>query len=624
MHGCLPLVCFSSFPGFGSSFLFLILTLSELFNHDRGYSLALIFTALTLIFSLDFFYTGQIFAINSTSLKVLNLSSNELSGSLPVDIGSCRIVDLSMNRLSGDLSSMENWGSTIEVVDLSSNMLSGNIPNNTFQFEGLTSLKMRNNSLVGSVPSVLELGHQLSVVDLSLNKLTGTLFPSFFTSLSLTYLNLSGNHFTGNLPIQAPHSTESLAVPFVLQMEFLDLSDNSLSGSLPPEIAELQKLKYLDLGNNSFSGEIPVELANLDDLEVLDLSMNDFKGKIPDLPQVNLKKLNVAYNDLAGLVPEHLRKFDDDSFHPGNALLVLPGRPSYPETRSGVIGGRSEHRQMKSRILVAIVVGSIGAVVLIFFIFMAVYMIATQELCGKNGFREYASGREVKLARFSPSNIFRFHKNDAVQNPVSFSNDQLLTSASRALPAHKEMITETVERGFSNSREIGSEPAWDGCSPAGGLKASPGSPLTSSPHSIRNTDFADQPVVLDVYSPDRLAGELFFLDNSLTFTAEDLSRAPAEVLGRSSHGTSYKATMDTGHTLAVKWLRVGLVRRKKEFSKEVKKIGSIRHQNIVPLRSYYWGPREQERLILSDYIHGDSLALHLHGMNLNYFRSRFI
>ena len=143
-----------------------------------------------------------------------------------------------------------------------------------------------------------------------------------------------------------------------------------------------------------------------------------------------------------------------------------------------------------------------------------------------------------------------------------------------------------------------------------GRKSSPGSPLSSSPRFI---EACEKPVMLDVYSPDRLAGELFFLDSSLAFTAEELSRAPAEVLGRSSHGTLYKATLDSGHMLTVKWLRVGLVKHKKEFAREVKRIGSMRHPNIVPLLAYYWGPREQERLLLADYIHGDNLALHLYG-----------
>jgi serine/threonine protein kinase len=109
---------------------------------------------------------------------------------------------------------------------------------------------------------------------------------------------------------------------------------------------------------------------------------------------------------------------------------------------------------------------------------------------------------------------------------------------------------------------------------------------------------------------------LIFMDSTLVFTAEDLSRAPAEVLGRSSHGTTYKAVLQSGHVLIVKWLRVGLVKHKKEFTKEIKRIGTIRNPNIISWRAFYWGPKEQERLIISDYVNGDSLALYLYGKHL--------
>ncbi|MQM17950.1 hypothetical protein Taro_050932 [Colocasia esculenta] len=593
------------------------MALVELDLSGNGFTgkLLIVSVATDLKYGVTVLVVGPIFNINSTSLKILNLSSNALSGSLPSNIGSCSTLDLSTNMISGDLSPMQKWGAMLEIVDLSSNLLSGSLPNLTSQFEVLTSIKIRNNSLLGMLPSVVGGSPKLSVLDLSLNNLTGPLLPSLFTSSSLTYLNLSGNHFTGTLPIQMPHSTESLVLPSVLHMEFLDLYDNSLSGPLPAEIVQMQKLKLLDLGKNSFSGEIPTEIGKLPDLEVLDLSMNHFKGQIPDMPQPSLKSFNVSYNDLSGLVPENLRKFRDDSFHPGNALLVLPNGVSGIDSQPGFINNEGQGHHSKSRVRIAIIVGSIGAVVLIFFIFMAVYKIRTQELCGRNGFSGHTSGRDVKLGRFIPPNFFRSHKNDAVTSSVSFSNDHLLTSAAQAMPAHKEIVTETVERGFSVSREVGSEApshcARDGCASGGGFNLSPGFPLNPSAPFV-NADFTDQPVVLDVYSPDRLAGELFFLDTSLAFNAENLSRAPAEVLGRSSHGTSYKATLHTGHVLTVKWLRVGLVRRKKEFAKEVKRIGSIQHPNIIPLRGYYWGPREQERLILSDYVYGDSLALHLH------------
>lgn len=117
---------------------------------------------------------------------------------------------------------------------------------------------------------------------------------------------------------------------------------------------------------------------------------------------------------------------------------------------------------------------------------------------------------------------------------------------------------------------------------------------------------------MDVRSPDRLAGELHFLDETITLTPEELSRAPAEVLGRSSHGTSYRATLENGVFLTVKWLREGVARPKKEFAKEAKKFANIRHPNVVGLRGYYWGPTPHEKLILSDYVAPGSLASFLY------------
>ncbi|PWA88356.1 Leucine-rich repeat-containing protein [Artemisia annua] len=48
----------------------------------------------------------------------------------------------------------------------------------------------------------------------------------------------------------------------------------------------------------------------------------------------------------------------------------------------------------------------------------------------------------------------------------------------------------------------------------------------------------------------------------------------------SIHGTLYEATLGGGHMLTVKWLRVGLTKDKKEFAKEIKKIGTMIHPNV--------------------------------------------
>ncbi|GLU20405.1 hypothetical protein SLE2022_366080 [Rubroshorea leprosula] len=560
-------------------------------------------------------FTGSILVINTTSLNILNLSSNQLSGDLPSTVRSCVILDLSRNMISGDISVMENWEASLEVLDLSSNKLEGSIPNLTSHFEGLNTFKIGNNSVVGSLPSLLDACPRLSVVDLSLNQLSGPIPSSFCSSMTLKDLNLSGNLLTGPIPLQSWHVNELLVLSSSPLLESLDLSSNSLVGGLPPQIGNMERLKLLSLANNKLSGHLPSELCKLTNLECLDLSGNKFKGKIPDKLPSSLIQFNVSHNDLSGLVPKNLIGFPISSFYPGNALLILPNGKDRPSTGSvqSQIPIQGHHRP-KGNIKVAIISASVVAAMMIVFFLFAYHRAHYKEFQGRSGFYDQTTGRDATAGRLLRPSFPKFHSNIQHQQPsLGFSNDHLLTANSRSLSGQQEFVAEIVEHGASQRVVSDSASAYpnllDDQPATSGGKSSPGSPLPSSPRFI---EACEQPVMLDVYSPERLAGELFFLDLSLAFTIEELSRAPAEVLGRSSHGTLYKATLHNGYVLTVKWLRVGLVKHKKEFAREVKKIGSIRHPNFVPVRAYYWGPREQERLLLADYIQGDSLALHLY------------
>lgn len=553
--------------------------------------------------------------INSTTLSTLNLSSNHLSGSLPSLPKTCTMVDLSSNMISSDISTVQNWQAPLEFLDLSSNNLSGTFPNLSSQFESLITLKLRHNSLKGVLPSLSGSYQKLSAVDLSLNEFHGTIPTGFFMS-TLTCLNLSGNQLTGPIPLQSSHVSELLAMPSSQQMESLDLSGNSLSGPLPAEIGNMGRLKLLSLARNGLSGQLPGELSKLTYLEYLDLSSNKFSGEIPANLPSSLVVFNVSRNELSGKVPKNLQRFPISSFQPGNPSLALGKHAPSPNSTGNQYSNK--HRSSKGSIRVAIIVASVGAVVMILFVLLAYHRAQLKEFHGRSGFGGQSSGRDVKLEGFARPSLFKFHSSGhPPPTSLSFSNDHLLTSTSRSLSGQAEFITEIAENIAPEGGAVTSSstvPNLIDIQPTtSGRKSSSGSPLSSSPRLI---EVYEQPVRLDVYSPDRLAGELFFLDPSLAFTAEELSRAPAEVLGRSSHGTLYKATLDSGHLLTVKWLRVGLVKHKKEFAKEVKKIGSMRHPNIVSLRAYYWGPREQERLLLADYIQGDSLALHLYGKSI--------
>ncbi|CAD5331283.1 unnamed protein product [Arabidopsis thaliana] len=548
-------------------------------------------------------FTGSISEINSSTLTMLNLSSNGLSGDLPSSFKSCSVIDLSGNTFSGDVSVVQKWEATPDVLDLSSNNLSGSLPNFTSAFSRLSVLSIRNNSVSGSLPSLWG-DSQFSVIDLSSNKFSGFIPVSFFTFASLRSLNLSRNNLEGPIPFRGSRASELLVLNSYPQMELLDLSTNSLTGMLPGDIGTMEKIKVLNLANNKLSGELPSDLNKLSGLLFLDLSNNTFKGQIPNKLPSQMVGFNVSYNDLSGIIPEDLRSYPPSSFYPGNSKLSLPGR--IPADSSGDLSlpGKKHHSKLSIRI--AIIVASVGAAIMILFVLFAYHRTQLKDFHGRNRFTDQATTRDTKFGRSSRPSLFNFSSNVEQQSSsLSFSNDHLLTANSRSLSGIPGCEAEISEQGAPAT----SAPTnlLDDYPAASGRKSSSGgSPLSSSPR------FSDQPVMLDVYSPDRLAGELFFLDVSLKLTAEELSRAPAEVLGRSSHGTLYKATLDNGHMLTVKWLRVGLVRHKKDFAREAKKIGSLKHPNIVPLRAYYWGPREQERLLLSDYLRGESLAMHLY------------
>ncbi|CAF2353680.1 unnamed protein product [Brassica napus] len=551
-------------------------------------------------------FTGSISEINSTTLTVLNLSSNGLSGDLPSSFKSCLVIDLSGNTFSGDVSVVGKWEATPEFLDLSSNSLSGALPNFTSAFSRLSVLSIRNNSVSGGLPSLMDDSgaSQFSVIDLSSNKFSGSIPQSFFAFASLRSLNLSMNSLEGPIPFRGSRASELMAISSDPQMELLDLSTNSLTGALPGDIGTMERIRVLNVANNKLSGELPSELNKLTSLEFLDLSNNDFKGQIPEKLPSGMARFNVSYNDLSGTIPENLRSYPHSSFYPGNSKLRLPGGTPLGSS-NGVLAVHQKAHDHHSRlsIKIAIIVASVGAALMVLFVLFVYHRTQLKDFHVRN----QATTRDAKFGRSSRPSFLNFTSNAEQQSSsLSFSNDHLLTANSRSLSGIPGSEPEITEQALPAASATTIPNLLDDYPATSGRKSTSGGSPLSSPR------FSDQPVMLDVYSPDRLAGELFFLDVSLKLTAEELSRAPAEVLGRSSHGTLYKATLDNGHMLTVKWLRVGLVRHKKDFAKEAKKIGSLKHPNIVPLRAYYWGPREQERLLLSDYMGGESLAMHLY------------
>ena len=134
---------------------------------------------------------------------------------------------------------------------------------------------------------------------LSENDLSGTLPPELGDLAQLRRLVLDDNQLTGPIPPELGR---------LGQLTKLDLQRNSLNGTIPPELGKLAQLTKLDLQRNSLNGTIPAELGALSRLDSLLLHRNELSGPIPAaLANLgSLRTLLLAWNQLSGSLPPEL------------------------------------------------------------------------------------------------------------------------------------------------------------------------------------------------------------------------------------------------------------------------------------------------------------------------------
>ena len=97
----------------------------------------------------------------------------------------------------------------------------------------------------------------------------------------------------------------------------------------------------------------------------------------------------------------------------------------------------------------------------------------------------------------------------------------------------------------------------------------------------------------------------------VAYELESLLHASAEVLGKGWLGTTYRATLEGGvAVVTVKRLREVPI-PEKEFRGTVAALGALRHESLVPLRSYFYS--KEEKLIVYDFVSAKGLSSLLHG-----------
>jgi receptor kinase-like protein len=236
----------------------------------------------------------------SASLKYLSLSENAISGSIPKDIGNLfnlQVLDLADNSFTGNLPSSLARLKILQKFYASDNSITGPVPWEIGNLTDLVSLYLRSNAFSGRLPSTLANLTMLSELYLANNNFVGPIPSGLFNISTLSIgLDLSYNSLEGSIP-QEIGNLKSL-------VEF-HAESNKLSGEIPAALGDCQGLRYLYLQNNILTGNITGHLSQLKSLEIFDLSSNNLSGQIPKFlgNLTMLSYLNLSFNNFMGEVP---------------------------------------------------------------------------------------------------------------------------------------------------------------------------------------------------------------------------------------------------------------------------------------------------------------------------------
>uniref|UniRef100_A0A2N9FJB3 non-specific serine/threonine protein kinase n=1 Tax=Fagus sylvatica TaxID=28930 RepID=A0A2N9FJB3_FAGSY len=246
-------------------------------------------------------------------LEVVSFGMNNFSGELPSWLGffpKLQVLYAYSNSFSGSIPlSLYSNASSLQIIHLGENMLSGMIPRSLGNCTSLKEIHLDDNYLTGELP--LEIGNLQNLMEITLanNSLTGTIPNAIFNISTIEVISLYLNQFSGQLPLSIGH--------WLPNLKELYLWDNELKGIIPNSISNASKLTQLELGNLSTSleeffafncnikGIIPVGIGNLSNMMALHLEDNELAGPIPSTVggMRNLQGLFLQHNRLQGSIP---------------------------------------------------------------------------------------------------------------------------------------------------------------------------------------------------------------------------------------------------------------------------------------------------------------------------------
>ncbi|KAH7522751.1 hypothetical protein FEM48_Zijuj07G0171700 [Ziziphus jujuba var. spinosa] len=340
---------------------------------------------------------------NMTSFSHLDLSQNNLQGSIPRNITQLEHLDLRDNHLEGSIPEVFGNMATLACLDLGKNNFSGSIPLtfenmtstlthlalNCNDLEGFETMNVSNNQIRGNIAdSIINWDSYLEIY-LSSNQLEGGVLMFLFKATSLhlsrnnfssinsmcnvtvdshlSFLTMSHNqlswvlsncwsHFKSFIVVNLANIYElARKIPTSIgsstRMQTLRLTNNKFIGDIPMSLKKCTTLVVMDMGDNKLLGPIPSWIGKrLQNLVILILRSNDFNGNIPStlchVPHLQL--LDFSVNNILGKILRCLKNFRAlrSSNASGNSTTIKHLYDSYNTSMSSKVRHYANHIQV--------------------------------------------------------------------------------------------------------------------------------------------------------------------------------------------------------------------------------------------------------------------------------------
>ncbi|OMO73307.1 hypothetical protein CCACVL1_17337 [Corchorus capsularis] len=230
-------------------------------------------------------------------LRGVYLSSTSLGGNLPADIGEgCKLeyLDLSGNFFTGQIPASLGKCSQLRSLLLFTNLLEEGIPREIGHLQNLEVLDVSRNTLSGPIP--VELGNCSGLTVLVLSNMFNPFDELALAKGDSSPVNDDFNFYQGGIPdeitklsklriLWAPRATLEGNLPSDWgacdNLEMVNLAQNFFAGKIPVSLSLCKKLRYLDFSSNKrLNGELIEELP-VPCMSVFDISDNSLSGSIP-------------------------------------------------------------------------------------------------------------------------------------------------------------------------------------------------------------------------------------------------------------------------------------------------------------------------------------------------------